>query len=92
MDIFQIYIFFYVIFFSPVNFINCTLRPLNISVVSGTMGVPMKGHTGTIRSVAFRGGDRDQPSLLASAGAGDNITRLWDVSTGTVRYHVNLNL
>lgn len=43
----------------------------------------MKGHTGTIRCVAFQpgGGGRVSP-LLASAGAGDNRTRLWDVSTG----------
>ena len=42
----------------------------------------MRGHTGTIRSVAFSSGNRGLSPLLASAGAGDNSVRLWDVATG----------
>jgi hypothetical protein len=41
----------------------------------------MKGHTGTIRSVAFQP-RHASTTLLASAGAGDNKPRLWDVSSG----------
>lgn len=63
-----------------------TAWSISISVASGVMTVPMKGHTGTIRSVAFRGRERDQAPLLSSAGAGDNKARIWDVSTGTVHF------
>jgi len=42
---------------------------------------PIKGHTGTIRAVAFQARPpRAGPLLLASAGAGDNRPRLWDVA------------
>jgi WD40 repeat protein len=60
--------------------------PCFLSVGTGTMSAPLKGHTGTIRSVAFQEKfGRDNSTLLASAGAGDNRPRLWDVSTGACR-------
>eukprot|EP00605_Chrysophyceae_sp_TOSAG23-4_P001339 GSChrysophyteH1.ASY1.ANO1.1456.1 assembled CDS len=60
------------------------------STAVGELCAPMKGHTGTIRVVKFAPplhglqGGTTTPSthLLASAGAGDNRPRLWDVSTG----------
>lgn len=54
------------------------------------MSAPLKGHTGTIRSVVFQEKfGRDSSTLLASAGAGDNRPRLWDVSTGAYRYSLS---
>lgn len=46
----------------------------------------MKGHTGTIRTLSFQHQQytASAPILLASAGAGDNRPRLWDVATGTM--------
>ena len=46
----------------------------------------MKGHTGTIRALSFQPQlyTATAPLLLASAGAGDNRPRLWDVTTGTM--------
>ena len=55
------------------------------SVGSGMVGPSLKGHTGTIRSVAFQDKNgRDNAAVLASAGAGDNRPRLWDVTTGDI--------
>jgi len=59
---------------------------------AGELSAAMKGHTGTVRVVKFAppftgvaGGNSAAPSLhlLASAGAGDNKPRLWDVATGS---------
>ena len=38
----------------------------------------LKGHEGTVRTVAFH---NDDPGRLMSAGAGDNIGQIWDVNT-----------
>jgi WD40 repeat protein len=56
------------------------VKILNLN--NGVMSAPMKGHTGTIRDVSFRKGS-DDLLLLATAGAGDNKGRIWDVSTGS---------
>ena len=49
------------------------------SMTSGTVGPPLKGHNGTIRIVKFNPDSSSVP-LLASGGAGDNSSRIWDIN------------
>ncbi len=52
-----------------------TIRICN--TLQGTVSEPGKAHTGTVRIVKFHPSGR----LLGSAGAGDFVPRVWDVST-----------
>ena len=54
---------------------------------SGEVSEALKGHTGTIRVARFlladnAAGSDGETAYLASAGAGDCLTRLWDVRQG----------
>jgi WD40 repeat protein len=49
------------------------------NMASGTIGPPLKGHSGTIRIVKFNALTSALP-ILASGGAGDNCPRIWDIN------------
>eukprot|EP01035_Chromulina_nebulosa_P016981 gene16981-22478_t len=56
------------------------------NVSTGSWSLPLKGHTATIRVVRCRNSAIDQAkgvNVVASAGAGDCRTRLWDINTGS---------
>lgn len=62
------------------------------SIATGKQLSLLKGHNGTVREVAFNTSQtlhrntNDNNILLASAGAGDFRTRIWDINTGTIKF------